>query len=114
MLLLSDKIRRRDNNRGSFGVRLENVLEEILGNGVVGLEVAENGLEPDVGFGERRPLLGLEFAARDGDFDEVLGTVGLAVLLAEELDVEAEVAGARQVVRVGLYSTDYLAAYDAE
>ena len=114
MLLLSDKIRRGDNNGGSLGVRLENVLEEILGNGVVGLEVAENSLEPDVGLGERRTFLGLELAARDGDLDEVLGTVGLAVLLAEELDVEAEVAGARQVVRVRLNSTDYLAAYDAE
>lgn len=76
--------------------------------------MAENGLKPDMGFGEWRPFLGFELAARDGDFDEVLGTVGLAVLLAEELDVQAEVACARQVVRVGLYSTDYLAAYDAE
>lgn len=76
--------------------------------------MAEYGLEPQVCLDERRTLLGLEFAARDCDLDEVFGTIGLAVLLAEELDVQTEVARARQVVRVGLHTSDDLAAYDAE
>ena len=72
------------------------------------------GLQPHVSLRERWPLLRLQLTAGDRDLDELLRTIGLAVLLPEQLHIEAEVTRPRQVVRIGLHAANDLAANDAE
>lgn len=61
------------------------------------------GVVPD-----HSPLLGVQVTAADGDGEEARGTRWGVVAVQEAPDVEAEVGGAGQVVRVGTHPADDL------